>query len=99
MKRIILFIPISANNNSNQLPNEVEPLINQSCATSGCHDATGAAGYVLTTHAEVSTNASIILDVIQHNQGVSAMPLGQNKLPDADIQNFDCWIQQGKQNN
>lgn len=77
----------------------IEPLINTNCSTSGCHDASASGGYVLTSHAEVSANADIILNVINHDQGVTAMPLGQNKLPDADIQNFDCWIQQGKQNN
>lgn len=79
--------------------NTIEPLINANCSTSGCHDASTSGGYVFTSHAEVSANADIILNVINHDQGVTAMPLGQNKLPDADIQNFDCWIQQGKQNN
>jgi hypothetical protein len=71
-----------------------------SCNTSGCHDSgTGAAGYVLETHEQISTNANVILDVLQHNLGFVPMPYGGEKLADSLIQKMDCWIEQGQLNN
>ncbi len=78
----------------------VEPMIQQNCSTSGCHSASSAAGgYNLVGHGNVSANASIILDVIKHEGPVAPMPLGQPKLNDTIIQQFKCWIDQGKLNN
>jgi cytochrome c553 len=78
---------------------DVAPLINQNCATSGCHNASGAGGYVLTTHAQISNHATIMLNAIQHKPGFTAMPIGAPKLSDEQIKAFACWIQQGKLNN
>lgn len=75
-------------------------ILTPSCNTSGCHSSSSASGgYDLSNYNEVNSNANIILDVINHNSGVTAMPLGGNKLNDSLISKFDCWIQQGKLNN
>jgi len=75
------------------------PIFNQSCATSNCHNSTSAsAGYILGSHTQISSNATIALKSIQHN-GASAMPKAQPKLNDSLIQQFECWIKQGKLNN
>ena len=81
--------------------NEIQPLIiNQSCNVSGCHDpATGMDGYIFDNHTQVADNADIILQVINHEPGVTPMPYTQPKLADSLIQLFDCWVQQGKPNN
>ena len=77
---------------------QIQPLLNQSCATSYCHGG-GSNGYDLSNHTSVSDNASIILSVIKHESGFEPMPFGSPKLPDSVINHFQCWIDQGKQNN
>lgn len=79
---------------------KIAPLINQSCATTGCHAAGSAAGgYNLDGHANVSANAAIILNVIKHESGVTPMPAGAPKLADSLIQQVQCWINQGQLDN
>jgi hypothetical protein len=79
--------------------NVIEPMILQNCSTSGCHDASQAGGYTFDDHSNISANADIILNVIDHNSGFTPMPLGQPKLPHNLIEDFDCWIYQGKLEN
>lgn len=77
---------------------EIKVLMDQNCATSGCHDAaTHTKGYDLTTYQNVSANAQIILESM-HGITVQLMPLG-NALPASSIQRFDCWVKQGKLEN
>ena len=72
-------------------------ILTPSCNTSGCHNSSSAAsGYDFTTYSNVNSNASIILDVIEHNTGVTPMPLGSSKLDDSLATKLDCWIQQGQ---
>ncbi|MFK7787733.1 MAG: hypothetical protein AB8B56_21610 [Crocinitomicaceae bacterium] len=77
----------------------VEPLIQQNCSTSGCHDASAAGGYNLEGHGNISTNANAILTAIRHENSGLPMPLGQPKLSDTIIQQVDCWIKQGALDN
>lgn len=79
---------------------DIQSIINNSCATSGCHNAAAAtSGYVFENHQQMSTNADIILSVIRHEEGVVAMPIGASKLSDEFAESFFCWIEQGKLNN
>ncbi|MCH2228927.1 MAG: hypothetical protein MK105_01190 [Crocinitomicaceae bacterium] len=79
---------------------QIQPILNQSCATSGCHPGGASSnGYDLTNHSSVSANATIILNVIRHDNSVISMPLGATKLPDSVAQHIECWISQGKLNN
>jgi mono/diheme cytochrome c family protein len=79
---------------------DVATILSTSCNTSGCHNAASAAsGYVFENHAQVSDNASIILNVIRHNSGFQAMPQGALKLSNEQIDKIACWVQQGKLNN
>ena len=78
----------------------VEPMIQQNCATSGCHNVfTAAGGYDLEGHANISANAIDILNVIKHEGTGTPMPYLLPKLNDTIIQQFKCWIDQGKLNN
>ncbi len=71
-----------------------------SCNTAGCHNAVDAASsYDFTNHANVSSAADLILKTLNHENGVTAMPLGAAKIEDSLIQKFDCWINQGKLDN
>jgi hypothetical protein len=77
---------------------DITPILTANCT--GCHNSTIAnGGYNLTTHANVSANAAIILNSMRHAKGVDAMPQGGSKLPTETIDKFDCWLQQGKQDN
>lgn len=79
---------------------DIATLISTSCATSGCHNAaSSSAGFVFENHSQVSNNASIILSVIRHESGFQAMPQGASKWSDEQINNFACWVEQGKLNN
>ncbi|MCH2225115.1 MAG: hypothetical protein MK066_10135 [Crocinitomicaceae bacterium] len=78
---------------------QIEPIIINSCSITGCHDAAASGGYNLLGHSAISGNASEILSTIRHDPGVVPMPYFQDKLNDSLIQQFDCWIAQGKLNN
>lgn len=79
---------------------KIQPLVQASCATGGCHDASSAAGgYNLTTHDNIAANASIMLSAMRWENGTAAMPDGGDQLADSLLQQFSCWIQQGKLNN
>jgi hypothetical protein len=52
----------------------------------------------LTGHANVSSNATLILNSL-NGAGVQLMPLGGPALNDSLINQFSCWISQGKSNN
>ncbi len=75
-------------------------IINMSCNISGCHDAaTASASISLSTHAEVAAAADQVLNAIKHESGFAAMPFGSPQLSDSLIEQFRCWIDQGKLNN
>ena len=78
---------------------DVKPIIDVNCSTSGCHDASLAGGYNLSTYSGVETNADRILSVINHDAGFIAMPQGADKLADSVIKKVECWIKQGKLDN
>lgn len=78
---------------------KIEPLILNNCATSGCH-AAGFTSPALTNHSQISSNANDILFRIQQDPTSSQlMPSGGPKLADSLIQQFKCWVNQGKQDN
>lgn len=77
----------------------VEPIIQQSCSTTGCHDAGAGGGYNLLGYTNISSNISIILEAINHNSGVQAMPFFGDKLADSTIQKVICWNLQGALDN
>lgn len=77
----------------------IEPLVMQNCAVSGCHNSSGAGGYVFESYISIEENKDIILRTIQHNEGVTPMPIGSPKLTIDQIQSFNCWIEQGALDN
>jgi hypothetical protein len=79
--------------------NQIVPILNNNCNSSGCHgNGSAAGGFDLTSHANVSLSADMILKAIRH-ETASPMPLGASKLNDTLIKQFSCWIAQGKLNN
>ncbi len=78
----------------------VQPIIMNNCTVAGCHNNIQVAGgFNFESHESVSANANLILNVIQHNSGFGAMPLGASQLNSSLIQDIECWINQGKMNN
>ena len=78
---------------------DVLPILNVNCSTSGCHNASSqGGGYVFETYEQIDQHAVIILSAIKHETS-SLMPQGQPKLADTLIQTFDCWMKQGQLNN
>lgn len=78
---------------------KIMPLINQNCTTTGCHGPGSTTGYEFTSHGTIAANANLMLNAMRHESGVAPMPQGMPQLPDSLIQQFACWIDQGKQNN
>jgi hypothetical protein len=74
---------------------QIMPMIQENCIS--CHDA-GMTAPTLTGHANVASNANLILSSLK-GEGVQLMPLGGPALNDSLINQFSCWISQGKKNN
>lgn len=91
----------------------VIPIFQANCATPTCHDAQTHAfalnldsanayiditepgtGYVYANNAGNSLLYTILLD-----PGSNHMPLDAPNLPPCEIQDIECWINQGAQNN
>ena len=79
----------------------VKPIMDAKCATAGCHDANGAAGYSLITYAGVKAgvNTGKFMGAINHTAGYKAMPQGGNKLAQCDINKIQKWVNAGALNN
>jgi hypothetical protein len=75
---------------------QIAPMIATNCLS--CHDVGNGTGYTLTNHTNISANASAVLNSL-HGASVSLMPQGGPALNDSLIQQFTCWISQGKLNN
>lgn len=78
--------------------NDIAPIYNTSCATSGCHSAVfPASGINLSnyTSSKAASQNSKLLKSIKHQSGASAMPQGAAKLSDANIRLIECWIKNG----
>jgi len=78
----------------------IQPLIEQSCATTGCHDAnTSQSGLNYSGHFNISLFSDPMIGSIRHDQGFAPMPFAAPKFADSLIQKIECWIAQGKLNN
>lgn len=76
----------------------LEPIIIQTCSTSGCHDATAQGGINLEGHANIAANAADVLSAFRHETPV-LMPIGGPAVDVSVVQDFTCWISQGKLDN
>jgi hypothetical protein len=85
---------------------QIQPIMQQNCATASCHGYGGFAPFGLNTHSEVDSaalNTNFIL-AIKH-QTPLPMPRVDPFLPDATllpdsiIQIIECWVNQGRPNN
>lgn len=75
---------------------QIKPMVDSHCIS--CHDTGNSTGYTLTDYSSISTNASVVLNSLRGEAGVQLMPTS-GALPDSLIQQFSCWVSQGKLNN
>ena len=77
---------------------DIAPILNASCALSGCHTAAFPADGVDLSSYQKAKSASLngkVLASMKHSSGAKAMPLGGARLPDGDIRKVECWIAAG----
>jgi len=82
--------------------NNINPIIQQNCAVSGCHNnATQAGGYSYETYngLKQAINNGRLLGAINHNNGFVAMPQNAAKLSDCNIAKITQWVANGSPNN
>ncbi|HZV43970.1 MAG TPA: hypothetical protein VFF90_05810 [Saprospiraceae bacterium] len=77
---------------------DIKPILDASCALSGCHDAiTHQNGYDFSSYgpaSEASKNGRF-LGAIQHKSGYTAMPYNMAKLSNDHVQQLTCWVETG----
>lgn len=81
---------------------DIQPIFNNSCAFSGCHDnGTAASGFALADYNGLSAAASSpnLIGALKHASGFSPMPQGGSQIAPELIQQIECWIEQGTPNN
>jgi hypothetical protein len=77
---------------------DIAAIFNQSCATSGCHTSSEAAGgYILDNYinSRVAALSGRLIGSVNHQNGFSPMPQGSGKLSVANIQLINCWVEAG----
>lgn len=77
---------------------DVQPILNESCALSGCHDAaTKSFGHDLSNYDGTVTavNSNRFLGAINQEAGFNAMPKNMQKLDDCSIAIISAWINAG----
>lgn len=78
--------------------NDIKPIMDKYCATSGCHNATSKADgrdYSTYTATKSGSGSSAFLGSIKQQSGYDKMPQGGSKLSDANIKLIECWISNG----
>jgi len=77
---------------------DIKPILDASCAISGCHDAiTQQNGYDFSNYesAKAGSQGGRFLGAIQHKSDFVAMPYNLPKLSDDKIQQLTCWVETG----
>jgi len=79
--------------------NDVQPIIMNSCAVSGCHAGANPANNMnFTSYENVFLHRILIGRSVRHESGVTPMPVGPQLSAD-QISKISCWIEQGALNN
>lgn len=76
----------------------IKPILNNSCALGGCHDAaTKVSDVDLSDYAAAreAFEKKAVLCSINHGNECSRMPKGGAKLPDDVIRKLSCWAKNG----
>lgn len=71
------------------------PVVQDKCVS--CHGSGAGTLPTFSVYSDISSHAEQILNALKGTPQL--MPQGGHALPDSTIQQFDCWIKQGKLNN
>lgn len=77
---------------------DVKSIIDNNCATSGCHSSSSKADgkdYSNYTAVKNGSSSNSFLGSMQHLSGYESMPKGGSKLSDAQLKTVACWVQNG----
>jgi cytochrome c553 len=77
---------------------DVKPILDASCAKSGCHNANSKAkGLDYSSYAVTKANATDeeFMGSMQHLKGYDAMPKGAAQLSEVQLRTISCWIENG----
>jgi hypothetical protein len=77
---------------------DIKSILDVSCATSGCHNASAhQAGVDLSTYngARNVSSQDRFLGSIQHKKGYNPMPQNSSQLSQDKIDLITCWVQNG----
>ncbi|PCJ63941.1 MAG: hypothetical protein COA58_15025 [Bacteroidetes bacterium] len=75
---------------------DAKSILNASCNFSGCHNIGSANGSIGNyADAKAFAQGNELLKAINHEDGVTAMPQGTNKLSDAKIASLEKWVADG----
>ncbi len=95
---VVTVDPCDTAKNEATYSGNIMALMNQSCNTSGCHDAsTASGGYDLTQYSMVKAaadNGSLVSQIVS-----GSMPQGMPKLSECKIAQIKNWADHGAKNN
>ena len=77
---------------------DIKPILDGSCATSGCHNSSSQQAGVNLSNYNGASNASSrpsFLGTIQHKKGYNPMPQNSAQLSQDKIDLITCWVQNG----
>jgi hypothetical protein len=77
----------------------VKPILDQYCATAGCHNVANAGNYNFTTYNGVLAAKTRLVGAVKWETGYSQMPQGGSKLSDCQIGQISAWVTEGAKNN
>ncbi len=97
-KKEDLFIGLSSCDTTEITFVDVQDIFEPSCAYAGCHAGPSPAfGIDLSTYeASLNVDTLQLMGSVRHESGYIAMPQGQPKLSDCQINTLQAWINQGR---
>ena len=101
-KKEILYPDNNCDTSNVTFTSTIKPIMNNFCATSGCHQgAAAAAGIDLSNYsgAKIIADNGRLMGTINFSSGFSPMPKNASKLSTCDINKISSWINKGALNN
>jgi hypothetical protein len=93
--------PTAVNCDSVSYAKDIKPILEQSCAKGGCHDAvTRQSDIEFTSYGDAKTQADLGRIKARVIDGTpSYMPADVGRLPETQIKKIQCWLDKGAPNN
>jgi hypothetical protein len=100
-KEELLYVTQACDTSAVTLSGTLQPILNTSCNSSGCHNsASASANVILDTYAgvkAVADNGKLMASI--NHTGPSPMPKGAPQLSDCVRSQFQAWIHAGAKQN